>query len=466
LKEFLVATPDFEVIIMGGGAGGVAAAVRAAQLGGRVAVVEDKFLGGLCMNRGCVPFGHMMAASHILGSLALGREMGIECSHVTSDFSALVKRQNELIAFMRQGVKGMLNKNRIALVRGKGRLAGPGRVKVNGESLSSKKIILATGGRWVKPEFVRADPAAVVDSDYLLTAKSLPQTCLLFGDGPRVIEIAQFLHRFGSRVWLACSEAGLLPHENKAIRTRLEKALQNQGITLLARAQVVEMSQRDQGLEVVLRAREKDQNLRVDLLVTLKRKACLEDLGLDTVGLDPSGDFLPVNERMETGVDGLYAIGDATAPETRHYSHLASAGGMIAAENAMGLKTKMDHRTTVRVAYTQPQVVCVGLTTREAKAAGYEVAEGSAPLAMNPLGMILAQGEGLVHVVADRRYGEILGLHIIGERASEMAGIGVLAIQMEATLEELARAIFPHPTLSESLADAARDALGRPIYLP
>jgi dihydrolipoamide dehydrogenase len=184
------------------------------------------------------------------------------------------------------------------------------------------------------------------------------------------------------------------------------------------------------------------------------------------VGLDEKSYFIKVNERMETRVAGIYAIGDLAADETRHYSHLSSTGGIVAAENAMGMESFFDHRTIARVVFTQPQVACVGLTAKEAKEAGYDVATGAAPLSMNPFGMIISQNEGIVEVVAEKKYGEILGINFIGQGACEMAGQAVLAIQMEATLEEIAKATFPHPTLSESLAEAARECLGRPIYLP
>jgi dihydrolipoamide dehydrogenase len=456
----------YDVIVVGGGAGGVAAALRAAQLGCKVAVVEEKHLGGLCMNRGCVPFGHMMVASHFLGDLTLAREMGIACSDVTTDFSALLSRQNELIAFMQQGVKTMLNKRRVSLVMGKGRLSGPGRVQVNGKALEGKSIILASGGRWVKPEFKGNDLADVVNSDYLLTAKTLPGRCLLYGRGPWSIEIAQFLNRYGSRVWLATPQESLLPEESKAIRLRLTRALQVQGISILAGTEILSLKRKTAGMEIVMSTKGKEEVLEVDLLITLRRGAALQGLGLETVGLKETAEFLPVNESMETGVKGLYAIGDLTSPENRQYSHLASSGGFAAAENAMGLCRSFDERTLTRIVFTKPQVACVGLTGKEATEKGHDMVVGSAPLSMNTFGMMAAQTEGLVEVVAEKRYGQILGIHMIGDRVSEMAGQGVLAVQQEMTLEELAQTTFPHPTLSESLAEAARDALGIPIYLP
>jgi dihydrolipoamide dehydrogenase len=220
------------------------------------------------------------------------------------------------------------------------------------------------------------------------------------------------------------------------------------------------------GLRAVLNVKDKEETVEVDRVITVKRGASLEDLGLATVGLDEKTDYISVNERMETPMDGIYAIGDLSAPETRHYSHLAASGGIIAASNAMGLEEHLDPRTSTRVVFSQPQVACVGLTKKEAKKAGYEVVVGTAPLSMNPFGMILSQNEGIVEIVAEKEYGEVLGIHILGEGACELAGQAILGIRMEITLEELASATFPHPTLSESLPEAARQCLGQAIYLP
>lgn len=457
---------NHDVIVIGGGAGGVAAAIRAAQLGGKVAVVEGNKLGGLCMNSGCVPFGHMMVASHILGDLSLAKEMGIACSGISKDVSTLFNRQKELIAFMQQGVKTIFSKRKITLVTGRGKLSGPGRVEVNGKTLSAKAIILAAGAQWLKPDFPGSDVPQVVDSEYLLTAKELPKRCLVYGGGPWSIEIAEFLNRFGSQVHLVAQEEAFLQDESKPIRSRLAKALQTQGIHMVTGAKHLILKKKSTGIEAVMAVRDKDEAIETDLVIVLRRSAALKDLGIETVGLDEKAEFLPVNERMETGVKGLYAIGDLTAPEKKHYSHLASSAGLVAAENAMGMSRVVRERTAARIAFTSPQVACVGLTGKEAKGMGYEVVVGAAPLSMNTLGMLTIQTDGLVEIVAEKRYGEILGIHIIADSACEMIGQGVLAIQQEMTLEELARTTFPHPTLSESIAEAARDALGAAIYLP
>jgi len=457
---------DYDVIVLGGGAGGVPAAIRAAQLGGRVAIIENRDFGGQCMNRGCIPFGHMMLASGILKSLSLGKEMGLDVPDVHSDYQTLIRRQDELIEFMRQGVKSTLKKNRVEIFEGTGRIAGRKTIEVNGKNISFKKLILATGAAWEMPTFPGAELEDVVTTDALLLVEKAPKRTLLYGVSPWLIEIAQFLTRFGSKVVLATPEEGILSTESKAVVTRLRKVLRGEGITIKAQASIVRAERTKGGLSVEVSSKDGLESMVVDAVVTLERVPALKGIGLSSINLGEDSRCLAVNERMETSVQGVYAIGDLTAPSEQHYSHRAAEMGIVAAENAMGGEAAVNNRTITRVLFTQPEVASVGLGAKEARQQGYGVVVGSAPLSMNPFGMILAENEGIIEVVADKRYGEILGVHMIGTAASEMVGQAVLAIQMEATLEELDKTPFPHPTLSESFAEAARDALGKPIYLP
>jgi dihydrolipoamide dehydrogenase len=352
------------------------------------------------------------------------------------------------------------------LIKGTGRIAAPGKLEAGGAMFSFDKIILAAGARWVEPEIPGSGRAEAVTSDYLLTAESPPDKCLVLGHGPHSIEIAQLLGRFGCNACVATTKNSILPDENKTIRTRLSKEIKSCGITIHTKTAISALKRTKRGLSVRITEKGKEKALSVDLVIGVNRTPALQNLGLENIGLDPDAAFIEVNKGMETAVPGVYAIGDLTASEERHYSHLASSEGMTAAENAMGKSAVFNPRLAVRIAYTSPAVACVGLTARQAEEAGFDVAIGAAPLSMNPRGMILSQANGLVEIVAEKRYGEILGIHFIGDRVDEIAGSGVLAIQMEATLEELASTPFPHPTLSESIAEAARDALGRPIYLP
>lgn len=457
---------DYDIILLGGGAGGVPAAIRAAQLGGKVAIIESRDFGGQCMNRGCIPFGHMMVASNIVGSLSLGKDMGLTFQGATIDYPTLSKRQDELIAFMRQGVRSTLKKNKVEIYEGKGRIVGKGKVTVNNTTLSYKNIILATGSQWQEPTFPGADLEEVVNSDYLLSAETLPKGVLLFGQSPWLIEIAQFLNRFGSHTILATQEDTILSDESKTITTRLRKVLKNEGIVIKTQAEILNATRKGDDLAVDLNSKDGRETVVVDRVITIERTAALKNLGLKAINLDEDSEYIAVNNKMETEIEGVYAIGDLTTSPEHHYSHRASEMGIIAAENAMGKDSAINPRTFTRILFTQPEVACVGLTPKEAKNESYDVIVGSAPLSMNPFGMILSENEGIVEVVADKKYGEILGVNLIGAAASEMAGQAVLAIQMEATLDDLDKTPLPHPTLSESLAEAARDALGKPIYLP
>jgi dihydrolipoamide dehydrogenase len=456
----------YDVVVLGGGAGGVPAAIRTTQLGGKVAVVEGRRLGGQCMNLGCIPLGQKMVASHILKNLTLGKDMGISVSDIKTDHTALLKRQDELIDFMRQGVMSTLKKKNVTVIEGRGRITGKGTLEVNGERLSYEKIILATGAEWQKPAFPGAELDGVVNTDLLLTAKKPPSRVLLFGESPWLIEISQFLTSFGSQVTLATPQKGILAGESKTIVTRLRRVLKDEGVDIKNRATIDNVTKKNDELIVQLSAKEGQEEVVADMVVTFDRVAALKGLGLENIDLDEAQPFLEVNETMETDAEGVYAIGDLTAQPEGHYSHRAAAMGIVAAENAMGESATLNPKIQTRVLFTHPEIASVGLTPKEAKGKGYEVVVGTAPLSMNPLGMILAENEGIVEVVADKSYGEILGVHIIGKHASEMIGQALVAIQLEATFDDLAAIPFPHPTLSESLTEAVRDAMGNPIYLP
>ncbi len=456
----------YDVVVLGGGAGGVPAAIRAAQLGGKVAIIEGRRLGGQCMNLGCIPLGQKMAASHILKNLTLGKEMGLSVPDIKTDHAALLKRQDELIGFMRQGVMSTLKRKNVTLIEGRGRITGKGTLEVNGKHISYGKIILATGAEWNKPTFPGADLDGVVNTDLILTTQKLPPRVLLFGESPWLMEIAQFLTDFGSQVTLATPQKGILAGESKTISSRLRRVLKDEGIEIKNRAVIEKVTKKNDGLMVDLSTKEGHEEVAVDKVVTFDRAAALKGIGLENIDLDEAQPFLDVNEKTETAAEGVYAIGDLTAPPEHHYSHRAAEMGIVAAENALGDGASLTPKIHTRVLFTHPEVACVGLTPKEAKGKGYEVVVGTAPLSMNPLGMILAENEGIIEVVADKTYGEILGVHIIGKSASEMIGQALIAIHMEATLDELAAIPFPHPTFSESLTEAVRDALGKPIYLP
>jgi len=459
-------TRKHDLIVVGGGAGGTATALRAAQLGGKVALIEKNHLGGFCMNRGCIPFSHMAIASDYLHKIStLAREMGIEAGSPKLNLSVLNRRQDELIKGMREGIRGLLTKSSVNLISGDAQFVEPHTVIVAGQEFTAENIVIATGSKWASPRFEGRFRDRVFDGDYVLSLRKVSETLLIYSDNPFSLQAAQFLARNGATVYLVTTKRRLLYWESKTISSRITKILREQGIHVLTGTSVASCANKRNGLEVTVVSNGEEKAIVVDKLIYMKKVADFEELGLDRIGLQ-ADDYLEVNERMETSVRGVYAVGDVAAPEQLHYSHLASAGGLVAAQNCMGRTSYLDHRSLPRILYTTPQIACIGLSPKDAKARGYKILTGMAPLNMNPFGMIMFQVYGLIELIADKDYGEILGINMIGDEVCEMAGEAVLAIQLEATVDDLASALFPHPTLSESLSEAARDCLGATLYIP
>jgi dihydrolipoamide dehydrogenase len=289
----------YDVVVLGGGAGGVPAAIRAAQLGGKVAIVEWRDFGGQCMNRGCIPFGHMMVAANIVRSLALGKEMGVNADMISTDFATLKKRQEELIAFMVLGVKSTLKKNKVTIIEGKGRLAGAGKLMVNEETVRYKNIILATGAQWRKLQFPGADLEDVVTTDYLLKQDKLPGRALVWGRDPVLCLVAQFLNRFGSHVTLTTPEGNILWNEMKTLTTRLTRALKDEGIDVKTGTEIKSATRENDGFHVALSTNAGTKTVVVDKIITLERAAGLKDIAVATVDLDEGSDYLvfcPINK--------------------------------------------------------------------------------------------------------------------------------------------------------------------------
>ena len=456
---------DFDVIVIGGGPGGVASAVRVSQLGGKVCLVEKADLGGICMNRGCIPYSHMMMAVSLKKKIStLGRDMGIKTREVKIELSTLIKRQSRIISSLRASLKKLLMSKKVEVLKGRAKIIVPGRIQVNGNTLSCKKIIIATGSRWDRPESLKDIAGKILNSDHILNLKEIKGSFLISGSSPFAMEIAQYLKSNGGEVYLITEQKRLLEKESKAICSRISKLLKEQGIKIIT-GQKISSCKWDKGRYRVSLNGIGD-TVVVDHMVFMKRVPNLEGVMIDGLLLDESNTYIRVNERMETSIEGIYAVGDVGSPEEMHFSHLASAGGIVAAENSMGIDSHINLKLIPRVIYTYPQLAFIGLTKQEAKEKGFQVITGSAPLSMNPYGMILAQDYGHIEVVADKRYGEIMGIHMIGDGVCELAGQGVLAIQMEATLRELFSTAFPHPSLSESIIEAMRQCSGEAIFLP
>jgi dihydrolipoamide dehydrogenase len=451
----------FDIIVIGGGPGGVVAAIRAVQLGATAALVESTHWGGFCLNRACVPTKLFAATLDRAKAVQTAAKMGFAKAEASVDPTAVFKMKDELVGYFAMGTEGLVKIKGVTPIKGQGRLVGPGRVAVGGQVYQAKSIIVAVGAQWARPAFPGADLAGVVTSSRFLEEGRIPARSLILGAGPWALELAQFLGVAGSQVVVAARERGILPEFDAEIGQRLRSALKGDPLTILNSCQVVSIAQEQDGLVVLLSVKGKEEKRSFDRVIYFDRRPAVEDFGLDTVGLKDLG----VDEHLATQTSGIWAIGDAVGQEP-FLSHRASAMGIIAAENALGANRVFNASSVPRVAFTHPQAASVGLSEDQAEEAGYEVLVGTAPVAAGPMAMIQGVSSGVVKVVGEKKYGELLGVHMLAPFATEIIAAGALAIQMEATLEDLARCAVPHPTIAESLADAAREALGWAIYIP
>jgi dihydrolipoamide dehydrogenase len=449
----------FDLIVIGAGPGGVAAAIRGTQLGAKVALVESTHWGGFCLNKACVPTKLFTATVERAMTIRSAAQMGFADAAGSIDPVALFKLKNELVGYFSLGSRGLVKAKGIVPIEGHARLAGRGRVSVGEKTYDAGAIVMATGGQWVKPSFPGSDLAEVIDSSRFLEEGGIPSRTLIAGAGPWAVETAQVLSACGSRVTIAADEGGFLTGFDQEIGQRLRSILKSDSLTVLNACRLVSVAKNKQGLDAVLTAAGKEEEERFDRVICFDRSPALQKLGLETVGLSD----LQVNEHLATAAEGIWAVGDAVGRGPA-LSHRSSAMGIIAAENALGARLVFNSKIVPRVAFTHPQAASVGLSEEEAEEAGYEVVTGSASMGTSPMAMIQGSTNGVIKAVGEKKYGELLGVHILAPFATEIIGTAALAIQMEATLEDLARSAPPHPTISESLADAARDALGWPIY--
>ena len=453
----------YDVIVIGGGPGGYAAGIRASQLGGKVALVEAAEIGGTCVNRGCIPTKVWLRAANLLHWIHRADEFGIKTSAEEIDLQSLVARRNGISSDTRMGMEGILKNNGLEIIRGLAVLKSPREVDVDGTMFEAKKMILATGSCLDIPEIPGLEEAALT-TDQVLEMTKVPSSVLIYGSGPIELEMATLLKAFACKVYLVPGPDGLLPREDRTPRQWVTKGLKQQGVELLRRF-TLESVQKSKGQYRANLSGPEDRTLNVERVLVSSRKPNIANMGLEKIGvrLNENGG-IRVNKMLETSVEGIFAIGDATGGWM--LAHASSSMGVTAAENAMGKKSNFAFHLIPRGIWTVPEVGAVGITEKEAKKKGIDLKIGDFPYSIDGLAMARNEMEGSVKIISDARYGEILGVHIVGACATELIGEAVLAMQLEATVQELAMSIRVHPTFSESVVDSARDALNWALYLP
>lgn len=459
--------PDYDLAIVGSGPGGYVAAIRAAQLGMKTALVERDKLGGICLNWGCIPTKALLRNAELASLLRNNaQEFGISFDNLRIDYLPAMKRSRNVANRLSKGVEFLMKKNAVSVIQGEASLADKNTLRIapSGETLSAQRFILATGSRPASLPGLEFDGQRIISSDHAVVLESNPAKVVIIGAGAVGVEFAYLFQAYGSEVHVIEMLPHILPQEDEEISILLEKALIKQGIAISTNTRVEKVEKGKAGVRVTASSPNGPVQIEAEvLLMAIGRRGNIENLGLEAMGVVTDRGYVKVDGRLQTNVEGIYAIGDVTGPPL--LAHRASHQGIVAVEGMAGMEVEpIDEASIPACTYCQPQVASIGLTEAAAREKGYEVKVGRFPFRANGKALALGDSEGLIKLVVDARYGEILGAHMIGPEVTELIHEIGIAKKLEATALSVGRAIHAHPTLSEALMEAALDAEGRVIH--
>jgi dihydrolipoamide dehydrogenase len=465
-------TQTFDLIVIGSGPGGYVAAIRAAQLGLSVACVEDQDLGGVCLNIGCIPTKALLTSALLANEMREGEQHGIMAKDLTFDLGPAQERSRRVVKQMTNGIAHLFKKNKVTHIQGFGRLAGSGKVEVENVEGSKKvygasHVVIATGSRPRDIPVLKADEDRIWSSTGALMQTEAPASLFIVGAGAIGMEFADVFASFGSKITIVEALDRILPLEDAEISKFMERAYKKRGMEIHTGARFEKAELEKDGVTVTFKdGKGKSQTVHVDrVLSAIGRVPNSEDLGLDKVGVktDDRG-FIVVDEHLRTNVDGVYAIGDVAGHQL--LAHKASHEGIVCVEHIIGEgHGTVDYGNVPNCTYCHPEVASVGLTEEQAKEQGHDIEVGKFPWVGNGRAVAAGHTDGFVKVIRDKKYSEILGAHIVGPHATELIAEFVVGRHLESTVEEMEKAMHPHPTLSEGVAEGALTALGRPIHI-
>lgn len=469
--EIYIVNNEFDLIILGGGPGGYVAAIRAAQNGLKVAIVEKSRLGGVCLNWGCVPTKALLKNAEYMHFLKEADQWGFHFDNLTINFAEIIKRSRKVADISSRGVNYLMKKNAITVIEGRGKLKDRSTVMVfDGggqvtQTLAAAHIIIATGGRPRMLPGIEPDGKMILDSSGALKLKKLPKSMIIIGAGAIGIEFAYFYHTFGTQISLVEMMPSILPGEDEAISHALGRIYKKAGMEILTDTKVDSIRALKNGVKLSLTTAGDSRSLEAaTCLVAVGVQGNIEDIGLEEVGIETRAGAVVVDKFMRTNVAGVYAVGDVSGEPW--LAHIASHEGMVCADKIAGQDPlPMDYSSFPRCTYCQPQVAGLGLTERQAREEGYDVRVGEFPFSANGKARAIGQKNGFVKIIFAAPYGKILGAHILGPEATELIAELSIAKNLESTHEEIHHSIHAHPTLSEAVMEAALSAFGKPIHI-
>lgn len=456
----------YDVIVIGGGPGGYVAAIKAAQLGAKVAIVEDGNLGGVCLNWGCIPTKTLLRTAKLFKDMKNSEEfgiMGIKDTDISVDWHKMIERKNQVVGKLVSGISMLFKKNKIDLYDGFGTVKSKNEVEVNGETITGKNLIIATGATEYMPGIPGLEETIktgkVLNSKATFELEEIPKDLVIIGGGVIAVEFATLFNSIGTNVTLIQRSKQILSGTETEMAKTLQRQLKKDGINVITGTSLKSITED----EIVIEHKGKEKTFTGDkYLVSLGFSANLG--GLEALGLelDEKG-FVKTDDHLRTNVDGVYAIGDLNGKFA--LAHVASAEGIVAAENIMGEDTSINYNIVPAGIYTFPELATVGMTEEEAIEKGHDVKVSKFPLTAN--GKALSEGEttGFAKIISDKKYGEVLGVHIMASHATDMISEAVVAMQLEGTVHDIAKAIHPHPTTSEIVMEAAHMAVDQAIHM-
>jgi len=458
---------NYDVVLIGSGPGGYVAAIRAAQLGLKTAVIEREALGGVCLNWGCIPSKALLKNAEVVSYFNRADEFGLKMDNFSADFSVAMDRSRKVVDRNTKGVAFLLDKNKVDHIQGSGKVVGVGKVEVspNGNVVESKNIVISTGARPRSIAPLPIDGEKIITSRESITLSDLPKSIIIVGGGAIGVEFAYIYRMYGVDVTIVEMLPRLVPNEDEDISAQLERSFKRENINVMTGAGVIGSDTSGSGVKVTVDKDGTQEVLECDkVLVAIGVQPNVEDLGLETIGIASDRSGIIVDDRMATNVPGIYAIGDVNGKMP--LAHVASAQALVAVEDIAGLETQaLDYAYMPRATYCHPQIASFGLTETQAREQGKDINVGTFNVQANGKAAALGENSGLVKLVVDAKYGEILGGHMIGPEVTELLGELSMTRILEGTVLELGWAVHSHPSLSEMLKEAALGAQGRTIHM-